>query len=366
MKIVSTSYVNTAEFSDPQQWLSRISFYTGILEELAKKHEVESIEQISYEGTLEQKGVKYHFLNFKKPKLYFPAKLHAYIKKLQPDIVFVNGFIFPLQTIQLRLELGSGVKIVVINHAEKPSAGFRKFLQRIGDRYIYKHLFTSKEMGMEWVQRGIIANENKIEEIMEASSFFSVMDKEKARATTGVTGSPVFLWVGRLDANKDPMTVIHAFAPFIKQQPLARLYIIYHTEGLKDKIIDFCKKDTGLKNAVMLIGKVPHEEMQYWYSSADFIIAASHYEGSGIAVCEAMSCGCIPVLTGIHSFRKMTGPGKCGLLFEPGNEGSLLQALMQTGGLNMEEEKNKVLKQFTEELSFEAIAQKINAVINSL
>lgn len=366
MRIVNASYVNTPEFNDPEAWLERISFYTGILEELAKQHEVESIEQINYDGVLERKGVKYHFLNFKKPKLYFPRQLHAYIKKLQPDIVFVNGFIFPFQVIQLRMKLGKRIKIIVINHAEKPFTGVRKFLQQQADRFIHNYFFTSKEMGTAWVQRGIISNENKITEVMEASSVFKVGDKEKALAVTGATGSPVFLWVGRLDANKDPLTVVKAFLQFIEFQPSAKLYMIYQTEELKLEIISFCEKHNHLKNAVQLVGNVRHEEMQYWYSSAGFIISTSHYEGSGVAVCEAMSCGCIPLLTNIQSFRKMTGPGKCGLLYEPGNENELLRILLQTVELDIEKEKNKTLQQFNAELSFEAIAKKINAVINSL
>lgn len=365
MKIVSTSYTNTAEFNDPEAWLERISFFTGILQELAKEHKVESIEQINYSGMLERKGVKYHFLNFGEPVLYFPGRLHGHIKKLKPDIVFVNGFIFPLQTIQLKLKLGKRVKIIVINHAEKPASGFRKFLQQQADCFVHNYFFTSKEMGAEWVLQGIIANEQKITEVMEASSFFSVMDKEKAFAVTGAGGSPVFLWVGRLDVNKDPLTVIKAFAVFIKQQPAAKLYMIYHTEELKQEIMNVCEKDNDLKKAVMLVGKVPHDEMQYWYNSADFIISASHYEGSGVAVCEAMGCGCVPLLTNIQSFRKMTGPGKCGFLYEAGNDEALLKILLQTGKLNMEEEKSKVLQQFNEELSFEAIAKKINKAINS-
>ena len=366
MRIISTSYVNTPEFSDPGKWLNRISFHTGIFEELAKQHEIESIEQINYSGVLKRNGVNYHFLNFNRPKLYFPRKLHSYIKRKKPDIVFVNGLIYPLQVIQLRATLGSKVKIIAINHAEKPRTGLRKFLQQLADRCVHRYFFTSKEMGLEWVQRGIITNENKIDEVMEVSSFFSVMDREKAIARTCVTGDPVFLWVGRLNANKDPLTVIKAFGEFIKHKPSARLYMIFHTEELKNALINFFKKDTDLQNAVILVGKVPHEEMQYWYNSAGFIISASHYEGGGVAVCEAMSCGCIPVLTNIPSFRKMTGQGKCGLLFEPGNAGSLLQELLKTDKLNIEDEKNKVLKQFKDELSFEAIAKKINSVIDSL
>lgn len=366
MKIVSTSYINTSSFSDPEQWLRRISFHTGILEELAKKQSVESIEQISYSGELERNGVHYHFLDFKKPKLYFPVSLHRYIKKLKPDLVLVNGFIFPLQIIQLRLKLGSKVKIVVINHAEKPTTGYRKILQQLADRCVQKYFFTSRETAIDWVRRGIISKEHKIEEAMEGSSSFFVMDKEQARARTGITGQLVFLWVGRLDVNKDPMTVIKAFSGFIKQESLAKLFMVYHTEELKQEIINFCEKDNALQKAITLVGKVPHNEMQYWYNSADFIISGSHYEGSGIAVCEAMSCGCIPILTNIPSFRKMTGKGNCGFLYEPGNDETLLKLLLQTRQLNREEEKNKVLQQFKTELSFEAIAKKIEKIIGSL
>jgi hypothetical protein len=52
MKIVCTGYDRTEKYTNPQDWLKQISFYTGIIEELAKKHEVISIERINYEGEL--------------------------------------------------------------------------------------------------------------------------------------------------------------------------------------------------------------------------------------------------------------------------------------------------------------------------
>jgi glycosyltransferase involved in cell wall biosynthesis len=104
--------------------------------------------------------------------------------------------------------------------------------------------------------------------------------------------------------------------------------------------------------------------LENWFNAADFFISTSHREGSGIAASEAMSCGCIPVLSNIISFRRMTGPGKCGLLFEAGNPDSLLQTLIQTNGMDTEAEKGKVLEQFRAELSFEAIAKKINALLS--
>jgi glycosyltransferase involved in cell wall biosynthesis len=117
---------------------------------------------------------------------------------------------------------------------------------------------------------------------------------------------------------------------------------------------------------IKLIGKVEHNKLENWYSSADYIISGSHYEGSGIAVSEAMSCGCIPVITDIFSFRMMTGRGKCGLLYQPGNDKELLVALLKTKNMDIEKERANVLQQFKEELSFEAIARKIEQVIISL
>lgn len=142
--------------------------------------------------------------------------------------------------------------------------------------------------------------------------------------------------------------------------------MIYQADELKPEIGKLIESNPDLQNAVEMVGEVPNKEMQYWYNSADFIISGSHYEGSGIAVCEAMSCACIPILTSIPSFRKMTGPGNCGLLYEPGNAGALLKALLKTTELDMEKEKANALQQFEQELSFKAIAEKIEHTLASL
>ena len=115
-----------------------------------------------------------------------------------------------------------------------------------------------------------------------------------------------------------------------------------------------------------MVGEVPHAEMQYWFSSADFIISGSHHEGSGTVICEAMSCGCVPIVTDIPSFRAITANGECGWLYKAGNEDALLSALMQTIRIDIHEKRNKALEHFKNKLSFEAIAGKIQRVAASL
>jgi glycosyltransferase involved in cell wall biosynthesis len=365
MKIVFTSYINVASFNDPKQWLERIKGYVGILEALSKQHAVISIEQINYTGEFEQNGVKYYFLNFKKKKLLFPFSLHNFIKKLNPDIVLVHGMHFPLQVIQLKQALGNKTKIIIQNHAEQPFNLPKNLLQKLADKYISAYMFTSTEMAKEWIDKKIIADEKKIWGITETSSAFSPIDKLLAKNKTKITGAPVFLFVGRLDDNKDPIKVVRSFLRYNQQQTFSKLYMLYHTKELLDKIQEIISKAKN-KDAIILVGKVSHDEMPYWYSNADFIISASHYEAGGTAVCEGMSCGCIPILTSIAPFKKVTANGACGILYDVHEEDALFNALMKTQHINIEEEKKKVLAQFKSDLSFDAIAKQISEKISAL
>ena len=90
MKIVSTSYSKVNEFNNPEDWLERISFYTGIFEELAKRHEVISIERINYKGMHYHNRVQYYFIQLNGKVVLFPWRMHRFIKKEQPDVVLVH------------------------------------------------------------------------------------------------------------------------------------------------------------------------------------------------------------------------------------------------------------------------------------
>ena len=366
MKLIFTSYVSSPEYNQPDLWLKRIEGYAGILEMLGKDHTVIGIERINYEGDYSQNNVQYIFARQKKKVIRFPWRMHRLIKKQKPDVVFVNGLIFPLQVLQLRVVLGNSVKIIGIHHAEKPFKGLKKKFQRLADSCIDAYLFASSEFGKEWVQNGNISSRKKIYEVMEASSVFHPSDRNENLDRLSVKGHPVYLWVGRLNANKDPLTVVKAFLRFQQKHTAARLYMIYHEEDLLQEVKELLCQYESATDVIRLIGKIPHEQMIDWYNNADFIISASHYEGSGVAVCEAMSCGCIPLLTDILSFRMMTGRGKCGFLYQPGNDNELLTVLLKTKNIDIEKERTKVLRQFKEELSFEAIGLKIEQVIKSL
>ncbi|SEN40576.1 Glycosyltransferase involved in cell wall bisynthesis [Mucilaginibacter gossypiicola] len=366
MRYVFVSYNYTPEFSDPQAWFVRTLGYTGLMDQLSKRHEVINVKQINYEGIVNHNNIAYHFVNFSKKKLHFNFGLNLYVKSLNPDIVIFHGLHQPVQLIQLGLMLGKHTPIIVQNHAEKPfRGGIKKTLQKLADKYADAYLFASHDMGLEWVTAGNLKSADKIHEVMEVSSVFFPTDRSEAESPMSAKGAPVFLWVGRLNDNKDPLNVVRAFLTFAQSYPKAKLFMIYHTEELLPKIKELISASPN-KGAIELIGKVPHADLLYWYNRADFIISGSHYEGSGTAICEAMSCGCVPLVTDILSFRMITNNGECGMLYEPGNEAALLEVLMQTSQINVAEKRKLSIEYYKQNLSFEAIAERIEGIAASL
>jgi glycosyltransferase involved in cell wall biosynthesis len=366
MNFVSITYTKKQQFSQPDDWLQRIHFYLGVLEALGRKHSVISIDRISYKGEIFLNSVLHYFPDVGNNRLGVPWKLNRLAAKQKPDIVLVQGMGFPLQVILLRMQLGKRVRIIVQHHAEKPFTGIKKIIHRLADRCIDAYFFSSGALGESWVSKGNLRSPQKIHEVMEVSSDFTTVQRSKAQAVTGLKGHPGFLWVGRLDNNKNPLMIIKAFLRFATAWPAARLYMLYHTTELLPDIERLLDTFPNGREVITLVGKLPHAELQNWYNSADFMISGSWYESGGTAVCEAMSCGCIPILTDIFSFRAMTANGQCGQLYEPGNEDALLAALLQAALSDVTEERRKVLRQFRAELSFEAIANKIQIIAASL
>jgi glycosyltransferase involved in cell wall biosynthesis len=363
MRIVFLSYNYSHDIKSPTEWVKRINFYVGWNEYLAKEHDVIRIDQINFTGDFRHNGIGYYFIDDGKKRNLFPGKLNHFVKNLHPDVVIVSSFQFPLQVIQLRRCLGNKVTIILQHHAEKPFTGIKKLFQRYASSCADVFLFTSRSTGMEWKRKNNLDSVNKIHELMEVSSPFYLLDKNDAKKYTNMTGSPVFIWVGRLNSNKDPITVIKAFLQFSVTQPDARLYMIFQTTELISEIKNLLSDNQG-RNPIVLVGNVPHEELLYWYNSADFYISASHYEGSGTALCEAMSCGCSPIVSDIPPFRTIAGAS--GQFFEAGNEKSLLLILNQSLRLNLDLLQNNALQIFKTELSFEAISNKFQMILRSL
>ena len=280
MVYVFVGYDYLPNLDSPESWFNVAKVYFGLLTHLSKENTVYNINQINCERFCMHEGVHNYFLKTGKSKNYFPLKINLLIKSLSPDVVLVQGLHNPLQVFQLALILPKRTKIIAQHHAEKPFNGIKKYIQRMADPFINAYLFASSAIGIDWLNKGNLGAGKKIFQVMEVSSVFYPVDKKLSRIKTGIQGEPTFLWVGRLNNNKDPLTVVTAFLMFLDIQPRARLYMIFHTDELSGEIKKLLNQSKH-KDGVLLVGKIKHEELLYWYNSANFFISGSHYEGSG-------------------------------------------------------------------------------------
>jgi glycosyltransferase involved in cell wall biosynthesis len=144
-------------------------------------------------------------------------------------------------------------------------------------------------------------------EIVEGSTMFAPGDRAFARAATGLHGEPCVLWVGHLDANKDPLTMLAAVELAAAVLPALRLGCCFATAPLGDAVRMRILSSPLLRDRVTLLGTRSHEQMEHCFRAADLYIQTSRREGSGYALLEAMACGTPPIVSNIPAARRIVG-----------------------------------------------------------
>lgn len=359
VRLIDLTYFSHETIQDPLQVLAihepAIAFGSFSTSKLV------FVKHMDFEGSIEKDAASFVFFRSRNGFWRIPWPTHRYIKRNKPNVVLVQGFIFPLQLILLKLQLKRDTKIIVQHHGEQPFTGVKGLIQKIAARYTDAWLFTSSGNARIWINKKIIPQNGLCFELPEASTTFKrSADKNAIKAKLDMTGDQNFLWVGRLNENKDPLTVIQGFGCFIKRHTEAILFMIFHEDDLIGEVNKLVCK-LGIKNQVRLIGALPHKELEQWYNAADFYISGSWQEGSGYALIEAIACGCILVVTDIPPFRKLTD-GKLAFLYPPGQPAALLQQLEDAININRKQRSDSLVDYFNKNLSFQFIARELDCI----
>ncbi|MGK4566200.1 glycosyltransferase family 4 protein [Flavobacterium sp. 3HN19-14] len=291
-------------------------------------------------------------------KWQVPFRFNSFVKSLHPDYVLAHGFAQAHYLMFLKLS-SPQTKILLQANGFAPRPGkIKSLIYKIADRFIDGYLFTGVENAEQWYAPGILKKE-KIFEVMEGATDFE-FDHSLKRTENS------FLWVGRLDENKDPLTILKAFLNFANQSPTAKLTMVFQEGHLLKVVENFIANHENLSKQVDLKGFVSHEGLRGIYHSHQYFVLGSHYEGSGYALAEAMGCGCVPIVTDIAPFQYMTHYGYCGLLFPPEDVAALTANFLATQTLDFRAKQHATLQQYQERMSAEAIAAKIKFVFESL
>jgi glycosyltransferase involved in cell wall biosynthesis len=365
MRFIELNYYYHGEFTTPAEVILKHRPSNLFAAQMAEKADITLIKHLDYTGSHQESGVNYRFFKSKNSFIHIPFATHRFIKNEKPDMVLVQGFIFPLQVISLGIKLGKDSKIVLQHQGEVPFQKKRIF-QKWADRYVDGYIFTSFGNATEWIEAGVIKDTTKCFEVIPSSTGFSRQDKELSKQKLGIEAPINFLWVGRLNANKDPLTILKAFERYFTEHPQAKLFMIYSEDDLLPEIKHMIATSHLLENRVDLIGKVPHDELQDWYSAADYFVSGSHREGGSFALTEAMACGCIPIVTDIPAAMKVTGDGKAGYYYSAGNNDELYHVLTALNHKSLQEMSTIVESHFQQYCSPRSIAEKMMAIYDRL
>lgn len=168
---------------------------------------------------------------------------------------------------------------------------------------------------------------------------------------------PVILAVGRLDRQKDFITLIKSFAQVRQQQP-ARLIIL--GEGAERSNLEALIAQFGLLDDVSLPGFVsnPYAYMAH----ARLLVLSSAWEGFGNVLVEAMAAGTPVVSTDCESGpSEILENGQYGKLVKVGDVAGMTEAIINT---LHEQTKIQVLQQRANEFSLEVALLKYQQLLN--
>ena len=330
----------------PEDVLDRFTTLTGWADAVHQSGlDVAVVQRFDGQARVERTGISY----------YFAPDDRASLAALRPDVVHFNGYTHPHELRRLRRTIGR-VPLVVQDHGGFDPAGvsrMRRAWMRHGLATADALLVATPPQADRFRRSGLVPSHVAIRDVMEGSTDLRVRSRPPRSSVLSM------LWVGRLNANKDPRTVLAGFSRFMKESGRdAQLTFVYASGDLETALRRDVESDSSLRGRVHLAGPIPHGDLPAVYAAADYFVLGSRREGSGYAALEAMACGVVPVLTDIPSFRWLTAEGSLGALWQVGDPASLARALDQAVRRNWSEQSRACAERFERDWSWDAIGRR--------
>jgi len=325
--------------------------------------EVTVLQSFHRDAEIVRDGVRYRFVA--EPALpgratgLMPSRLARAVAAAAPDVLHVNGLDFPRHMRALRR---LGVPILVQDHASRAGAGGSKRRQALKD--IAAIAFTAADQAQPFVDAGELSPRVPVFAVPESSTRFSPGSQAAARARAGVDGDPAVLWVGRLDHNKDPLTIIEAIEIAARDLPRLQLWCCFHEQQLLAQVEVRIAASPVLAGRIHLLGRVPHARIETLLNASDFFLLGSHREGSGYALIEALACGVTPIVSDIAPFRAIAG--SVGALASVGDANGFARALVALAGQERAALRHRAIDHFNAHLSFDRIGARLCAIYAEL
>lgn len=133
------------------------------------------------------------------------------------------------------------------------------------------------------------------------------------------------LFVGSVEPRKNLTTLLDAFARLRRKARRPEWLVIAGGAGWRNEGIFQRVKDLKLDDVVRFVGYVSTEDLVVLYNACRAFVYPSLYEGFGLPVLEAMSCGAPVVTSRVSSLPEVAGDAA--LLVDPHDTDAVVEAI---------------------------------------
>lgn len=366
LRFIDISFHANSEYGTAEELVDAQRVAMLYLDHLERDTQVISVKHVTRGSITPGTYGRYNFFQGRNRFGYLSLSTTRFLMSTKPDILFVNGLIFPVQVVLLKKILGRRTKIILRHRADQPGNRIKKALQRLADKSVDAYFFNAVGNAQQWLRQRVIRDASKIIELPGTLTDFKRLDRMESRRLLSMGEGFHFLWVGRLNENKDPVTALEGFARFLKCEPGAVLHFIFQEDELLPELLAKLQSDDALRAHVRLHGKVLRGELERWFSAADFLVLTSWSEGGSTVLIEAMACGCIPIVSAIPSNLHSIAYGKFGFSFPRGDAGALCEAMKEACNAGRRVLSASIEEHYNANYSPAHVAEKISEVCRDL
>lgn len=273
-------------------------------------------------------------------------RVHGLVRQERPDLIHahspsLNGLaaasVARATGTPLVYEIRAFWEDAAVDQGTSREGGLRYRLTSTSEAYVLRRAdaVTTICEGLrgELLRRGLPAEKvSVIPNGVEASAYAFDRPKDEALASQlGLEGKFVIGFIGSFYAYEGLALLLGAFPALRAVLPEARLLLV--GGGMEDEALRRQSRELGIEDAVIFPGRVPHDEVERYYSLLDIACFPRHSLRltelvTPLKPLEAMAMGRVCVASDVGGHRELIRDGETGYLFKADDTEALTSRLL--------------------------------------
>ena len=277
-------------------------------------------------------------------------RLEEVAAQVQPHLIHAHSPVLNALP-ALRVSKRLGIPIVyevrafwedaAVDHGTSSEGGLRYCATRALETYALKHAdhvtTICEGLKADIVARGV--PESRVTVIPNAVDIgefrFGAPADEQLKRNLGLAGRTVIGFIGSFYAYEGLDLLVQAMPRVLQARPEARLLLV--GGGPQEQALRAAVRRADLEGKVVFTGRVPHGEVQRYYSVVDVFAYPRHSMRltelvTPLKPLEAMAQGRLLVASDVGGHRELIRDGETGILFKADNVNALADAILRVLG----------------------------------